>query len=197
MQVHLGTGQDGSDIGVVVGGGRVVALAVVRTGGRTETRFKREGEAWRSSFEMQPSGKKNRIFWLNNSSSLNSRIKDAFLRIEITLIRIVLPFSHAGLTFRHLTSDRLWWAHRCWRFGILGDRRRIELSTFCLPARDHSSRAWRHPRRLWCGESVDSRPVHSRTYAYRSRWRSLCIRFCLKMSEKFGSRYQGDCWLRH
>lgn len=62
MQLHLGTGQDGSGVGVVVGGGRVVVLTVVRTGGGTDTGLKRDGAASRSSFEMQPSGKKNLMF---------------------------------------------------------------------------------------------------------------------------------------
>lgn len=61
---------------VVVG----VGLGVVGAG--TTTGLVTEAAASNSFLDTQPSGKKKRIFWLNIWSSLNSRMKEAFLKFK-------------------------------------------------------------------------------------------------------------------
>lgn len=61
----------------------VVLSVVVVVGGGTNTGTTTEAAATISSFVTQPSGKKNLMFLLSISSSLNSRMNEAFLKFQV------------------------------------------------------------------------------------------------------------------
>lgn len=107
MHEHFGLGHvEGASVVVVVVVAKVVARHVEVIGARTITGVFTDSAGTKSSFgfDWQPSGKKKRIFWLNFSSSLNSRMNEAFLKFE--LIRCDPNLSNLiDLTFRLPISD--------------------------------------------------------------------------------------------